>query len=898
MVISRASRAMEASRSTRSARRGTGQQGPSFATLLRNQALDAAVVELIRLEQVHSNRTPHGSMEKVLGDLRNNGVVVTRDQLNYRKKVHKKRLSANVLLPHPESLTIDSGCSPAISGLTTISTGEPTAETEGTDETSKRRGRPTGTTIQAMIDRKKLRAECINNITKCYAEELKRVRETRFKCRMSRTKVGFLDALIRRKWREYNLHLIPEYNIQMVSNETIRNRCNSCLDMYAMHPGTRPPLEPIEEVICDVLLQMGKIRQPLCVTESIDLANSLIKGSEIQQVLIDFQLKHNPDLPFERCGKVDYGWWIGFSRRHVDKLVTKRGKKFESNRADWSKEVYIKQMYDVIYDNMVEAGVARTLEHPVFMDADGNVVDEDDPKRLGLACDIEIIHPDMILFADETGCNTSQKKDGHFGGRKLVTQRGTVPKTISSSTDKHFTVLGFTAANGDPVLCVVIFAGEKELMHGHWTSGIDITFRPLLDEEGVILLTEDNFGEGKFYPGGPRCMFRGKRIPYLPLVSPSGGITSDLLVEILKYCDNNNIYERREGGPVPMLVLDGHESRLGLQFLEYINDPEHKWYCSLGVPYATSYWQVGDSAEQNGMFKMLLGEAKRQLTSFKSDRGIPISITYGDVIPLVNKAWPLSFGRKSTNKKAIADRGWFPPNRNILLHKEIQSTSNTNFEMVSAGDNVENSTATNNLLSMNLNTTDGLAGSSFQKLLQNHARNGGVQRHRQLLQDGTRIVDVIEQGKRLSSGLLIANGEHNLNVTTNLQALRKRKQKAINLSNKAARKARKELQQRITDVAQLRQSKPAIEKWTNKECSQFIQYKKQKNDTAKPKTILELRLRCAEIKGRCSPTCSPHPSDDEESIVVDNNDLDDMLLTFKNYEGGEVESDDIQTFNL
>lgn len=57
-----------------------------------------------------------------------------------------------------------------------------------------------------------------------------------------------------------------------------------------------------------------------------------------------------------------------------------------------------------------------------------------------------------------------------------------------------------------------------------------------------------------------------------------------------------------------MIILDGHESRLGLPFLRYIINEDHKWFVSLVVPFATSYWQVGDSAEQNGMFKMLLGE--------------------------------------------------------------------------------------------------------------------------------------------------------------------------------------------------------------------------------------------------------------------------------------------------
>lgn len=76
------------------------------------------------------------------------------------------------LPPPPESLTVDSGSSPAVSGLTTGFSTEPTVES---DANSKPRGRPIGTTIQARVDRKKLRADCINDITKCYAEELERM---------------------------------------------------------------------------------------------------------------------------------------------------------------------------------------------------------------------------------------------------------------------------------------------------------------------------------------------------------------------------------------------------------------------------------------------------------------------------------------------------------------------------------------------------------------------------------------------------------------------------------------------------------------------------------------------------------------------------------------------------
>ena len=46
------------------------------------------------------------------------------------------------------------------------------------------------------------------------------------------------------------------------------------------------------------------------------------------------------------------------------------------------------------------------------------------------------------------------------------------------------------------MLCVVIFAGEKPTMSSTWTSGIDYTVIPEVDNEGNIKLAEENFGEG------------------------------------------------------------------------------------------------------------------------------------------------------------------------------------------------------------------------------------------------------------------------------------------------------------------------------------------------------------------------------------------------------------------
>jgi hypothetical protein len=78
---------------------------------------------------------------------------------------------------------------------------------------------------------------------------------------------------------------------------------------------------------------------------------------------------------------------------------------------------------------------------------------------------------------------------------------------------------------------------------------------------------------------------------------------------MLHYINDKNIFDHTTG-LAPFLLLDGYESRFELDFSEYINCSETKWSVNIGLPYGTSYWQVGDSTEQNGCFKMALAASK------------------------------------------------------------------------------------------------------------------------------------------------------------------------------------------------------------------------------------------------------------------------------------------------
>jgi hypothetical protein len=61
-------------------------------------------------------------------------------------------------------------------------------------------------------------------------------------------------------------------------------------------------------------------------------------------------------------------------------------------------------------------------------------------------------------------------------------------------------------------------------------------------------------------------------------------ITGELLSDLLKFMDGLKLLPRVENGPRPVLRLDGQtNSRFNLAFLQYMNDPNTKWYVALKI---------------------------------------------------------------------------------------------------------------------------------------------------------------------------------------------------------------------------------------------------------------------------------------------------------------------------
>ena len=144
-------------------------------------------------------------------------------------------------------------------------------------------------------------------------------------------------------------------------------------------------------------------------------------------------------------------------RRKRGKIVNVVEKKYELCRDKWSTYSNFRQMYEHIIKELVQAKIATKLNKPVWQDADGNTVEED--NVLGCRVLHKIIKPKWCVVGDETSGNLSMKNDG--GRPRFLCGRGDVPRHKSSENDRLFTTIGLTLLTGEPLMCVVVMKGKK-----------------------------------------------------------------------------------------------------------------------------------------------------------------------------------------------------------------------------------------------------------------------------------------------------------------------------------------------------------------------------------------------------------------------------------------------------
>lgn len=850
----------------------------------------AAVCAEINSRRGSNGRIPRGEMAKVFQEYKPIYSWLTIDII--KKGLNKSKLDPSIISIYNDTAVI--------SDLTDTTTGTSAADissfpppasigfvsnsntSDPSENTTKKIGRPKGTTVKASRERMERIEDMTNSIVMEWKEKVDQ--------KTGRMPNKALDLLIEEKKQQYNLNDVT------ISKSLVRQRIQKNRLVCNKHSGTLTPIAPVEKYLVAIIQSMSRLRQPLNVSQGLALANSLVQGTEWEQIILDFKKKRGwkeTASDGEKNQVLGQAWYRGFWKRNKHLLERKKGQKFARERSEWSVYRNFVQMYDEVYEAMVYAGVAIELAEPVWVNEKQEETDEQ--GKFGQKATHLLVRPDYVIFVDECGCNTSQEGDGAVGGERKIVIRGTVPKESASTNSTHFTLLGFTAATGEPVMCAVIIAAKT--LRPEVITGLDI-FAPKEGNEMDPEFYVRNTGPGKMYPCGPTCTYRGKEVPCLVCNTENGSITSDLLKLFLEKMDKLDLFPRNEHGTKPFLLLDGHGSRLELPFLQYINTPIHEWVVCIGVPYGTSYWQVGDSAEQNGSYKMALTKSKRNLV-LKKQRSCMNNprIDTHEIMVVVNDAWNNSFARVEYNQKAIAARGWNPLTRNLLDHPEIAITKETSPD--EGSNNQGHSTAS---VAATLNFSNGLAHTCISDIIQN-IDLAAVREHIRANQDeGRDALEKLTEAKKLSAGTVFKSGRvylgpEVLQVQLERKRIRDEKEKEAmvrredNLNKKKAReqreqevrqrrandneKKRKEYEKIMNEVGHLNPSS-----WTKAQLKVLVSYKKQKTDDWRlPTTVAGLLEKWEIIKDRLAPAGEEtlQPPQQQEQVNGDDDDDEDFM---------------------
>jgi hypothetical protein len=108
---------------------------------------------------------------------------------------------------------------------------------------------------------------------------------------------------------------------------------------------------------------------------------------------------------------------------HDNVLKLKKPKKFPNDRAKWATYENIEEMYNRVYQALVDSGVAK-------------YTDESKTK-------LEMLHPKYLLFGDELGINTNMKDSGNRKEKRVIGEVGgsSTAKESASASDNKATIL-------------------------------------------------------------------------------------------------------------------------------------------------------------------------------------------------------------------------------------------------------------------------------------------------------------------------------------------------------------------------------------------------------------------------------------------------------------------------
>jgi hypothetical protein len=169
-------------------------------------------------------------------------------------------------------------------------------------------------------------------------------------------------------------------------------------------------------------------------------------------------LKNGPDN--DSFGILGTRYWQNFCCCNRNLISAKKAVRFDSNQDDWCRLNNFEDMYEDVYERLYKAGIAEKLDEDIWRDKDNNIFVAQ-AEEYGRETQYSLLHPEYLVMVDKVGENISQKGDGNTGGQHYMVASDMRAQVQNSFKDNHFTILGFTAANGHPTMCAIIITASK-----------------------------------------------------------------------------------------------------------------------------------------------------------------------------------------------------------------------------------------------------------------------------------------------------------------------------------------------------------------------------------------------------------------------------------------------------
>jgi hypothetical protein len=747
---------------------------------------------------------------ELLEDIKKNGGNSSRNYGEYKKTINRYhalghtwmnrrhltyQMERHLLLK--DSLPKTCNISNATDDMSTLTPGDHIADVNTQDASSCNiGGRPKGSTCTAKENYTLVLKKATTDASILYQKE-----KMAAEAEKRNVSKGRLKQIVQQIENERGLppNTIP---LSTIRNRILRNNVNADVE------SSLSPLKNVEPIIVEYCVRLARIGNALNKDQVISLAEDVIHGTSIANDLAKFKSDrkikdiYHHSIDNQQRVIVGEGWYNNFMKRNKYKIKRQRLKVKDRQRLTYCTYPNFQIMYETVYEDMVKCGIAIKLDKEVLVNYNGEIVYEDNESD-GLPTKYIITNTYLLVFVDETGNNTNQKADPFRGNEKrIVPSSGDGFGLAGAVNDNHFTFLCFQSGSGEPIMCAIIFKSERKKCEipETWKSGIDIrklrneTILPDSQDDIAKLYIEEETLNGGALGGGPVCTFRGKTIACYCTCSPNASITSSILTDLLRTIDKHEVYDRVEGTK-PLLLLDGHHSRMDLEFLEYINQPGTEWNVCIGVPYGTHLWQVADSSQVNGKFKIEMTKEKCQYMKYKTNT---TGLLVTDIVPIVNGAFKQSFANVANAKKAIAERGWGPALNYRLLLDDRLSLRPTE-EAVNQP--VTTATTTSIVdeqgsVTLTFNMKKGWFSEMTDVLLdrrnQDKGREEAIQEKMSQMKNQTKHMELIRNLPKISSGKLMSNGWLHLDETVRDN---KRQQQEMNQELEKQRLAKRQKQQ-------------------------------------------------------------------------------------------------------